>query len=331
MANFMGKKIPLNVMLSVTNRCTSRCRYCGIPARTQKELNSDQIRSLIDQITEMGCQRLGLWGGEPLVREDIGEIIDHAKDRGLFVTMDSNGHLLPEKMRAIKRLDHIILALDGDEYSHDLNRGEGSFRKVMSAIEAVSGKIPLWTVTVLTKNNLNSIDSILDQAKKFKFLSTFQLLHHNDRLSRNHSELFATQEAYRNTIQQLILEKKNGAPIASSSTYLNYLLEWPDFFQPVSPKRIKSLRCLAGKMYCNVDTNGAVYPCSLLVEKTKALNFVEVGFKKAFESLRSHPCQGCMASCFVEYNNLFSLNPAVIFEWIKSFCRTKESLCKKTG
>lgn len=140
-ANAYGRKFPLNVMLSVTNRCPSSCGYCKIPSREQKELTTEQIFSLIDQICEMGCQRLGLWGGEPLLRDDIGLLIDYAKRKGLFITLDSNGYLLPQKMKAINNLDHLILALDGPEEIHDLNRETGSFRKVMDAIKISSAKL----------------------------------------------------------------------------------------------------------------------------------------------------------------------------------------------
>ena len=316
--NFLRKKIPLNVMLSVTNRCTCACSYCGIPGRVQKELSTHEIRGLINQITEMGCQRLGLWGGEPLVREDIAEIIDYARARGLFVTMDSNGYLLPRKISALKNLDHLVLALDGDRGEHDLNRGQGSFERVMSAIEAASGRIPFWTITVLTKNNLGSLDFILAKAREYNFLATFQLLHHNNKLSRNQQELLPPHDDYARAIKKLIREKKRGAPIASSLTYLQYLLDWPDYSRPTCSSKVKGLNCLAAAAYCNVDTDGSVYPCSLLVEDIAALNFLDVGFKKAFESLRLGSCKGCLASCYVEYNSIFSLNPCTILDWSRS-------------
>lgn len=328
-ANVWKIRLPLNVMLSVTNRCPSHCSYCNIPNRKQKELTTAEIFKLIDQISEMGCQRLGLWGGEPLIRDDIGQIIDYAKNKGLFVTLDSNGYLLPQKMRMLKNLDHLILALDGPEEAHNLNREAGSFQKAMAAIEAVSGKIPFWTITVLTKNNLDSIDFILDKAQEYGFLTTFQLLHHNDILARNQKTLLPSPESYKEVIKKLILEKKKSAPIASSFKYLYHILNWPDYRVTASFHKLDNLKCWAGRLYCNVDTDGLVYPCSLLVGKVNALNFLEVGFKKAFESLYLDSCKGCLASCFTEYNYLYSLDIGTIIEWLKSMAKTKKYLCKK--
>lgn len=328
-ANTWNRGFPLNVMLSVTNRCPSHCSYCNIPNRIQKELSTDEIFSLIDQISQMGCQRLGLWGGEPLIRDDIDQIISYAKEKGLFVTLDSNGYFLPQKMKLISSLDHLILALDGPEEVHDLNREPGSFQKVMTAIEAVSGRIPFWTITVLTRNNIDSIDFILDNARRYGFLATFQLLHHNDRLARNQDVLLSSSASYRRAIEKLIIEKKRGSPIASSLNYLYHILHWPDYRTTTYSYEINNLKCWAGRLYCNVDTDGSVYPCSLLVDMVSSLNFLEVGFKKAFENLQQNFCKGCMASCFTEYNYLYSLDVGAIIEWLKAMKKTRVYLCKK--
>lgn len=313
----LGKRNPLNVMFSVTNRCLSHCSYCNIPKRKQQELTTEQIFNLIDQLTENGTERLGLWGGEPLIREDIGRIIDYAKGKGLYVTLDSNGYLVPEKIDHLRNLDHLILAFDGDEKTHDKNRESGSFKKVIKAIETATKKIPVWTITVLTKHNLDSIDFILEKAERYGFLATFQLIHHNDRLGRNSESLIPARQSYRDSVEKLLEKKKKGAPIASSTRYLEYILEWPDYRIPTSSRR-NGLVCWAGRFYCNVDTDGSVYPCSIMVEKTGALNYLEVGFKKAFDYIGNVQCKACIASCYTEYNYLYSGDLKTISEWLKA-------------
>jgi len=317
-ANISNRRVPLNVMLSVTNRCTSNCIYCNIPSRRQRELTTKEIFGLIDQLIEMRTQRLGLWGGEPLIRDDIGQIVDYAKNKGLFVTLDSNGYLIKERLQDLKNLDHFILALDESEEMHDHNRGAGSFQKAMEAAKLLKGKLSTWTITVLTKHNLEGIDFILETARNYGFLATFQVLHHNEILGRNSESLLPSAEAYRTAIRKLIHKKKTGSPIASSLRYLEHLLNWPDYKKPTLSYPIDNLKCWAGQLYCNVDTDGSVYPCSLLVGKMKALNYLDVGFKKAFDYIQKVPCQACNASCFTEYNYLYSLNLSTIIEWLRA-------------
>lgn len=316
-ANLLGNRIPLNVMLSVTNRCTGRCSYCRIPLRKQQELTLPQILDLVDQLGEMGTQRLGLWGGEPLMRDDIGEIITYAKNKGMYVTMDTNGHLLPQRIEEIADVDHVVIGFDGPREIHEKYRGKGTYDKVIRAFEAGQNRLKLWTITVLTRENIGHIEDIVEHARKYNLLTTFQVVHHNDRLGKEIAGFIPSDEEYKTAVKRLVDLKKQGAPIVSSYNYLHYLLKWDDFSSPMRDVPVNNLKCWAGSLYCNVDTDGTVYPCSLLIEKMDALNFLDVGFRKAFDHIKEVPCKACDASCFTEYNYLFSLNPTSILGWLR--------------
>ena len=326
MAHLFNKRTPTSVVFSVTNRCQSRCKYCSIPLRKQRELTTQEVFSLCDQLAESGTQRLGLWGGEPLIREDIGEIIDYAKKKGFYITLDSNGYLIPQKIDQLKNLDLLIISLDGSEEVHDKNREVGSYKKAIRALEIATKKLSVWTITVLTKNNLDSIDYILDLAKKMKFYTTFQILHHNEYIAApDVGTMLPSPREYRKAIEKLIKAKKTGAPIVSSFRYLEHLLKWQDYSKTYRAEKKKSdIPCWAGKVFCNIDTDGKVYPCTVFIEKIKSLNFLEVGLKKAFDNTASSvKCSSCTASCLIEYNLMFSLYPDVIYNWMKYIYRKK--------
>ena len=100
-----------------------------------------------------------------------------------------------------------------------------------------------------------------------------------------------------------------------------YLLRWPAYDSPVSQYKIGGVNCLAGKLFCNIDVNGDLYPCSLLINKIEGVNVLGNGFKKAFDSLKIPDCKSCAASCYVEYNNIFSLKTGTIFDWLSAMKR----------
>ena len=99
------KRTPLAVCWLVTNRCNFKCSYCKIWKEKTRETPTKDALSLIDQLAELGTQRLSIFGGEPLLRKDIGKIIDHAVDSGLFTGLGSNGLLVPKKINLLKKLD----------------------------------------------------------------------------------------------------------------------------------------------------------------------------------------------------------------------------------
>lgn len=326
-----GARIPLNVMISVTDRCPSRCAYCQIPSRCRPDLSTEQWKSILNQMAEAGTMRIGVWGGEPMARTDIVELCSFARSLGLYVSLDSNGYLIPGRPEILSNIDHLVLSYDGPEEAHDANREPGSWKKVMKAFETASGRVRLWSITVLTRNNINHLDTIMETAGRFGFLTTFQTLHHNDTLGGNTSGMMPTAEEYSLAFSRLLAMKRAGAPIALSTSYLKKASMWPDYSKTRMPEPFYGPSCRAGRTYCNIDVDGTVYPCSLLMgEYPGMLNALENGFRKAFENLseRELPCNACTASCYPEYNYLYSLNVPVALEWARSVKRT-DTLLKK--
>jgi len=314
-----GSRCPVNVMLAVTNRCTGNCSYCRIPSRPQADMSTADILRLIDETKAAGTVRLGIWGGEPLLRDDIGPIVSHAGSAGMYVTMDTNGLLWDQRRDELADLDHVVMSLDGDRAGHEANRGNGTFDRTVRALElaAADPTLKVWSLTVLTRHNLSDIDFILQTAERLKIRSSFQVLHHNEQLGRNHAELMPSNEAYRDAIRLLLRRKREGARISSSSRYLSYLLKWHDYREPNCVKPHLRLHCKAGALYCNIDADGKVYACSVLADDVPAENALEVGFRQAFNAIPPLPCQGCTAACFTEYNYLYRLDPRCVYEWVR--------------
>ncbi len=84
---------------------------------------------IVDELHEMGAKWFGLSGGEPLIRKDVFEIIAHAKDLGMNVSLISNGYYVKGDI-----LDNLTkyevmtaISLDGKEETNDLTRGKGSY------------------------------------------------------------------------------------------------------------------------------------------------------------------------------------------------------------
>ncbi|MFH1531318.1 MAG: radical SAM protein [Pseudomonadota bacterium] len=317
----LGRRVPLNLMLALTDRCTGNCRYCQLPARGAPEMSTDEILRLLTEAAAAGCQRVGLWGGEPLLRDDIGDIIAHARKAGLFVTVDTNGHLVPRHTAALKVANHLNISLDGDEASHDANRGPGSWSRAMAGIgHARSLGLPFWTITVLTKHNVGQVEWLLDTARDMGFLTTFQVLHHNEEIGCNEG-LYADDDDLRAAARRILARKDAGAPVASSRRYLQLLATWPDY----GINRLQALpgypSCLAGRLYCNVDVDGSLYVCSLFVDEVKAPNVRELGFQGAFDALDLPDCNACLGACFTEYNLLYSLDIPTGLNWVKALIK----------
>jgi len=159
----------LQIMLGLTYRCQCSCEHCGVSSYNKsinEELNTSEIKELIDQITKLPHLfiKVTFFGGEPLLRSDIFELVKYASARELFTDMDSNGLLLSlDNVRKLKEsgLHHIYVSLDSAEADkHDLSRHmQGCYQKAVEAIRnCVSMKLPCSVSTFASKEKLLSGD-----------------------------------------------------------------------------------------------------------------------------------------------------------------------------
>jgi MoaA/NifB/PqqE/SkfB family radical SAM enzyme len=278
-------------------------------------MTTTQVLLLIKELSESGTQRINLLGGEPLIREDVGKIIKYAKARHMLVTMSSNGFFVPEKIEEIKKINQLLLTFDGPKKVYESFKGKGSYEKLIDAIKVCKENgINIGTMTILTNKNLKYVDDILRVAKKYNFLAYFQLLMHNTLTSGNTYMFLPSDKEYRKSITKILIKKKRGYPVGNSLKYLEYLLNWPDYKKSIFenwPFNIKKGKCWAGKLFCYIECDGYVYPCLPKAEKVIGENFLEKGFKRAFNAMGKLPLN-CWCYFNLESNILFSLNPNAI-------------------
>ncbi|KPJ63268.1 MAG: hypothetical protein AMS15_00915 [Planctomycetes bacterium DG_23] len=336
-ARALGEIRPLFVQISVTNRCNARCHYCDYRERYSEELSTEELFHIIDQLAELGTKRIFLWGGEPLVRNDIGRIINYIRQKGIHCGLNTNGYLVPQKIEEIKNLNQITLSIDGDKKAHDANREPGSYDKAIEAVKVVrAAGIPLYTCVPLTKYNVSDyqIDYMLDEAEKYGYSVGIIILKHPTEILRNAWKYMASDDQVRHALRKVIREKKKGRPTHFSTLSYCDSLAWPDYsiqrimadedIKTITDSRnVRGPKCWAGRLSFLIDTNGDVYPCAASTVATmRHINALDVGVKRALEYVSKHNCQACFTPCRIEYNYLLSLNPRVLLNLARSYYET---------
>ncbi len=107
---------PLWLLAEVTYRCPLHCVFCYNPlnyAGNKNELSTEQWKDVLSQARKLGAAQLGFSGGEPLLRDDIEELIGHAHQLGFYTNLITSGiGLTEERIARMKELglDHIQLS-----------------------------------------------------------------------------------------------------------------------------------------------------------------------------------------------------------------------------
>lgn len=164
------------VSVNVTLRCNLTCEMCTTCYPIKNELTYDEIVSIIDQTADWGVGIFNPLGGEPFLRKDMLDILEHGERRGLFVTVTTNGtRIFDEDARRLAGLHrvHMNVSLDGLRAVNDRIRGPGVFDKALETIRLVreheTRLIEQGKLTHRKRINVNSIihDRNLDELPEF--------------------------------------------------------------------------------------------------------------------------------------------------------------------
>lgn len=159
------------VVWNMTRRCNLKCVHCYAQAKGENykgnELSTEEGKRLIDDLARFGSPVILFSGGEPLLREDLPELIDYAVKQGMRAVISTNGTLITKEKAAMfskLNLSYIGVSLDGIGPVNDAFRGAaGAFDRAVEGIRnAREAGIKVGLRFTINKRNLEEIPKIFD-------------------------------------------------------------------------------------------------------------------------------------------------------------------------
>jgi len=105
---------PFYASFKVTHTCSLRCSFCNVWKEDTPDLKKEDVFKVIDNIANSSIVVLSLEGGDPLVRKDLGEILQYAHQKPFYLFFTTNGHLLQKRpMKEYgKHIDYLHISID---------------------------------------------------------------------------------------------------------------------------------------------------------------------------------------------------------------------------
>jgi len=153
------RRVPYSTYLAVTGRCPFQCAHCSYAGRANAEMSAAQMRDVVAQIKALGTCTLGLTGGEPLLRDDLEDLIGAAGPE-MTTVLFTTGHTLDARRAArlaAAGVGCVTIGLESaDAVTHDRVRDcSGSFAEAEAAADACrDAGIYLAISTVGTREKL---------------------------------------------------------------------------------------------------------------------------------------------------------------------------------
>jgi pyrroloquinoline quinone biosynthesis protein E len=167
---------PLWLLAELTYRCPLHCVFCYNPvdfASSADELGTDDWKRVLREARELGAVQCGFSGGEPLVRDDLEELVAEARRLGYYTNLLTSGVGLTEaRARALKDagLDHVQLSFqDSTREMNDFLSHTKTFELKNRVAAIIKGQgWPMVMNVVIHRLNIDHIDRIISMAAELE-------------------------------------------------------------------------------------------------------------------------------------------------------------------
>ena len=141
-----------------TWRCNLSCIHCYTSRfKGCEELPKQRVFSMIEEMADAGIEHLAITGGEPLVRQDILDILEYAYNVGVNTSLTTNATLLNRKViNALRRFDiYVYVGVDGGTKEvHERIRGDGTWGRLNKSLDALrAAGVSFSTIFTITSEN----------------------------------------------------------------------------------------------------------------------------------------------------------------------------------
>lgn len=322
----------------VTRRCNLRCLHCRASANNSPyadELDTSQALTLVKSFKELGNPLIIFTGGEPLLRDDLFELIAAVREQNLRAALSVNGTLLDlYNISGIKTADisRCSISLDGaSATTHDeLRAVEGTFNAALQAANSLKkANIPLQINTTVSDRNIGELPAILELCKKLGVVAwhIFLLVPVGRGIKLKGIDTATYEQTLTWIYEQSISNELEIKPTCAPQYYRLFAQKNN---QSHLPHQVNS-GCLGGVGFCFINHTGIVQPCGYLelnCGNVREQSLSEIWKKSdVFLKLRDRSqylgkcgkcnyhsqCTGCRARAFKADKNYLGDDPICLF------------------
>ena len=281
---------PIAAQIYVTDQCNLDCFYCSEYDNSVPHPSLEDLKKWIGKIKDLGCVRIGLQGGEPLLHPNIVEIVRFCKGLGLRTSMSTNGFKLTQTLIE----DFEEAGLDSLQISVDRMTPIPSTRKsiktIIPKIELLKNSKLKFNITgVLFGESLKEAKDVLEWGFSEDIPTHARLVHAGP--SGQYDVETGEKSALEKMIDFQIAAKKQGKKVHTTASLFNYQksllngnnLDWT---------------CVAGYKYLYVSAQGKFWLCC--VNRQPNIDIMDVTPEILKSYFHKKECQdGCGIYCIV--------------------------------
>ena len=274
-----GQGKPLWLSLEITYRCPLKCSWCNNPLDfedyTSRELTTEEWKRVLREARALGTLQLGFTGGEPLLRDDLEELVAYAVELGFYTNLITSGiGLTEERLVALKKagLRQIQLSLQATrpDLTDALVGARAHAMKLDVARRVKAHGFPMVLNMPIFRQNIGEIGAMAEFAGELgiEYVEFANIQYYNWALL-NRDELMPTLEQVREA-EQVVQHWRDKL---GQATTLYFVV--PDYYEG----RPKACMNGWGAIHLTIAPDGVAMPC----QEARVIPGLE------FESVRDKP------------------------------------------
>ncbi len=278
---------------------------CPFWKRTSPNSSLEQEKEILKRVYASGAVGIAFEGGEPLLRNDLVDILAFSRSLPLHTSLITNGTLLESRIDEIAPYINgvVYVSLDGLEKTHDAIRGvDGSFKKAVRGIGAAKEKVSLTINTTIMTENIDEIESLVGLAKELGTKISVAVAHEYCNVDASSAKTDKTSKI----AHRLMEMKREGYPLVNSIGYLKVMA------------KEKKWQCKPWAMV-NIDPNGkVVLPCYVHNDYASSVSIFDNSINEAvagFDWKKIENCVKCSLHCYVEPSLVLSGDFRSFMHW----------------
>jgi radical SAM protein with 4Fe4S-binding SPASM domain len=336
-----GELLPHVVAWNLTRRCNLRCTHCYISAgpweTAEAELDGAECRRVVDELLEVNpSPMLILSGGEPLVREDLPDLVSHASGQGATVVVGTNATALTAaRVRTLKDagVSGVAVSVDSLEAGrHDAFRGgTRALERTVAALEILrANQLDFVVQTTATPANADEIPTLVDWAAE-QGAVCFNL-YFLVPTGRGANLLDLSPNRIETLLEVLVeAEERHRGTMMVRAKCAPHFMRHVHAATPDSPVLNYRTRCPCGIDYCRITPEGKVTPCPYaptVAGDLRSQSFGEIwSGSDVFSALRERQlggrcgrceyrlvCGGCRARALAAHGDLLAEDPSCAYD-----------------
>jgi|SRR3989338_1892777 len=296
------KVLPINITVSLTYRCNSRCRTCNIYDRKVEEFSLDEFEKTFKSIG-----RSPYWitfsGGEPFLRRDIVEICKSAYEncKPGIINIPTNGILTERIENGVRDILSgcpdtaliINLSIDGIGDKHDEIRGSNDcFERAMDTYKRLraigSSNLTLGIHTVISRYNVKNIKDIYSHIKELKPDSyVTEMAEERVELATVGADISPSLIDYSNAVDFIIKDMKGWNMKGISKITRAFRIHYYKMVKDILRENRILIPCYAGFASCQITPDGNIWACCIKAEDMGNLREAGYDFKKVWFSTKA--------------------------------------------